>query len=130
MIPADTKEAVEVAAFYKTQMMSMDEEPSENCAMSIEIESSGSFEAAADEINVDYRRRIFHLRRSLPRHEMPFALRAIRQMRAAAMDALRREFKKKRRTVMRPGAKTGGALSPLNGAPRKGWHLIGQPNLS
>jgi hypothetical protein len=93
-----------------------------------DMEIGGSFEAAAAEINASFRLRLLHARRTAARHEVPLAIRLIREWRAVAIDALRREFKKKRRAVFRHSANAITGASPSRGAVWRKWRPAAQPH--
>jgi len=61
------------------------------------------FAAAADEISSEYRRRLSGIRRLTPQQRAA-AVRAIKEWRMAAMNALRREFAAKRAAAKYRGA--------------------------
>ncbi len=77
-----------------------------------ETEIGMSFQGAADEINADFRRGLFNVRRCLHRDDVPFAVRALRDIRAAALDALRRTVAQKRRAARRLTAEKSSSQRP------------------
>ena len=60
------------------------------------MELRHQFDAAADETNRDFSRRLADLRQRLPRHELDSAIGALREWRAATLAALRRDMNLKR----------------------------------
>lgn len=70
------------------------------CSLSaIESELRRTFDAAADEVNLDFRRQLSDLRGRVPQYVMDSAIRALREWREAKIAALRRDLDEKRRAA-------------------------------